>query len=98
MGVCQTRLHVRRDRSADAPDDVDDRALDVLHDRERDRRRELGGSAVGIACWVAFDAALATASIIGAVSALLSIAALFRWSARLGTGVASDVLFASPSP
>ena len=56
----------------------------------------VGGSAVGIACWVAFGAGLAVAAITGAVFAVLSIAALFRWSRRrLEAGVASDVLFPS---
>ena len=57
----------------------------------------VGGSAVGLACWIAFDARLAVAVIAGAIFAVLSLAALFRWSRRrLETGVQADVLFPSP--
>jgi hypothetical protein len=56
----------------------------------------VGGSAVGLACWVAFDAGLAVTAIVGALFALLSVAVLFRWSRRrLEAGVESDVLFPS---
>jgi hypothetical protein len=59
----------------------------------------VGGAALGLACWVAFDAELAVTASIGAAFAVVTLGALFRWSRRrLEAGVASEVLFPSPSP
>jgi hypothetical protein len=57
----------------------------------------VGGAAVGLALWVAFDASLATATVAGAVFLAVSITAHLGWSRRrLETGVPADVLFPSP--
>jgi hypothetical protein len=57
----------------------------------------VGGSTAGLAWWVAFDSSLAAAASVGALSSLVSLTALFRWSRRrLEAGVESDVLFPSP--
>ena len=57
----------------------------------------VGGAALAIAIWVAFDASLAAAAIAGAVLFVLSVVAHLRWSRRrLEEGVPVDVLFPSP--
>jgi hypothetical protein len=57
----------------------------------------VGGAAVAIACWIAFDASLGAAAIVGAVFASLSIAAHVRWTRhRLEAGVPVESLFPSP--
>jgi hypothetical protein len=58
----------------------------------------VGGAALAIACWVAFDASLGAAAVTGAIFALLSVLAHLRWSRhRLEAGVSADVLFPSVS-
>jgi hypothetical protein len=58
----------------------------------------VGGSALGLACWVAFDADVAAASLVGAAFAVISLASSIRWSRRrLEAGVDADVLFPSPA-
>jgi hypothetical protein len=57
----------------------------------------VGGSALGIGCWVAFDAGIGAAALIGAAFAVATVVVLLRWSRRrLEAGVAADVLFPSP--
>ena len=57
----------------------------------------VGGAALAIACWVAFDASLGTAAVVGCVFAIASVAAHVYWlRRRLERGVAADVLFPSP--
>ena len=57
----------------------------------------VGGAALAIATWVAFDASLAAAAIAGAGLFVLSVVAHLRWSRRrLEAGVPTDVLFPSP--
>jgi hypothetical protein len=57
----------------------------------------VGGAALGIATWVAFDASLAAAAIVGAVVLAVSVTAHVNWSRRrLEAGVAADPLFPSP--
>ena len=56
----------------------------------------VGGAALAIACWVAFDASLGASAVIGATFALLSVVTHLRWSRRrLEAGVPADVLFPS---
>jgi hypothetical protein len=57
----------------------------------------VGGAALAIACWVAFDASLGTAAVVGCVFAIVSVTAHEYWlRRRLERGVAADVLFPSP--
>jgi hypothetical protein len=57
----------------------------------------VGGAALGIAVWVAFDASLTAAAIAGAIVLAGSVTAHLRWSRRrLEAGVHADVLFPSP--
>ena len=57
----------------------------------------VGGAALAIACWVAFDADLAAAATVGGVFALASVLLHHRWlRARHAGGLPQDVL--SPSP
>ena len=59
----------------------------------------VGGAALAIACWVAFDASLGTAAVVGCVFAIVSVTAHEYWlRRRLERGVAADVLFPSPPP
>jgi hypothetical protein len=56
----------------------------------------VGGAALGIATWVAFDASLAAAALAGAVVFVASVAAHLRWSRRrLEAGVPAAALFPS---
>jgi hypothetical protein len=56
----------------------------------------VGGAALGIAAWVAFDASLAAAAIVGAATLAVSATVHVRWSRRrLEAGVAVDPLFPS---
>jgi hypothetical protein len=57
----------------------------------------VGGAALAIACWVAFDASLGAAAAVGSVFALLSVVTHVRWSRRrLEAGVPVEPLFPSP--
>jgi hypothetical protein len=57
----------------------------------------VGGAALGIAVWVAFDAGLAVSSVVGATFALASVILHHRWLRRpRGHGLYDEVL--SPSP
>jgi hypothetical protein len=57
----------------------------------------VGGAALAIACWVAFDAALAVSALVGGLAVLVSVPLHLRWLRRRGErGVATDVL--SPTP
>jgi hypothetical protein len=59
----------------------------------------VGGAALGIAAWVAVDASLAAASILGAVVLAVSVTAQLHWlRRRLEAGAPGDVLFPSPRP
>jgi hypothetical protein len=58
----------------------------------------VGGAALAIACWVAFDASLGTAAVVGGVFAIVSVTAHVNWTRRrLERGVPADVLFPSPT-
>jgi hypothetical protein len=58
----------------------------------------VGGSALAIACWVAFDASLAVSAIVGTLVAVVLVAAHLRWSRRrLERGVPTEPLFPSPA-
>jgi hypothetical protein len=57
----------------------------------------VGGSALAIAVWVAFDASLAVAAVFGAVFVAVSVPAHLGWlRRRLEAGVAAEALFPSP--
>jgi hypothetical protein len=57
----------------------------------------VGGAALAIACWVAFDASLGAAAVVGATFALLSVVVHVRWTRRrLEAGVPVEPLFPSP--
>jgi hypothetical protein len=57
----------------------------------------VGGAALAIACWVAFDASLGAAAVVGATFALLSVVVHIRWTRRrLEAGVPVEPLFPSP--
>src|SRR5262245_12584167 len=57
----------------------------------------VGGAALAIASWVAFDASLGAAAAVGAVFALLAVVAHVRWARRrLEAGVLIEALFPSP--
>jgi hypothetical protein len=57
----------------------------------------VGGAALAIACWVAFDASLAAAAVVGAVCAVVSVVVHVRWERRrLEAGIAIEPLFPSP--
>jgi hypothetical protein len=59
----------------------------------------VGGATLGIAAWVAFDASLAVAAILGTVVLAVAVTAHLHWSRlRLEAGVPGDVLFPSPRP
>jgi hypothetical protein len=58
----------------------------------------VGGAALAIACWVAFDASLAASAIAGAVFAVVSVSAHAHWSRRkLEAGVPGEPLLPSPA-
>jgi hypothetical protein len=57
----------------------------------------VGGAALAIACWVAFDASLAVSAVVGGLLVLVSVPLHLRWLRRRGErGVAVEVL--SPTP
>jgi hypothetical protein len=57
----------------------------------------VGGAALAIACWVAFDASLGAAAVVGATFALLSVVVHVRWTRRrLEAGVPVEPLFPTP--
>ena len=57
----------------------------------------VGGAALAIACWVAFDSSLGASTIVGAAIAILSVMGHWRWSRRrLEAGVPGEPLFPSP--
>ena len=57
----------------------------------------VGGSALAIAVWVAFDASLAVAAVVGAVFVAVSVPAHLGWlRRRLEAGVPAEALFPSP--
>ena len=56
----------------------------------------VGGAALAIACWVAFDTGLGPAAIVGAAFVAVSVPASIRWSrGRFEAGVPVDPLFPS---
>jgi hypothetical protein len=58
----------------------------------------VGGAALAITCWVAFDTSLPASAIAGVVFAALSVSAHVRWSRRkLESGVPGEPLFPSPA-
>jgi hypothetical protein len=57
----------------------------------------VGGAALGLACWVAFDAPLGVCAVVGALFVVASVWLHHRWLRQRGErGVPTDVL--SPSP
>jgi hypothetical protein len=57
----------------------------------------VGGAALAIACWVAFDASLGAAAIVGTICAVVSVVVHVRWARRrLDAGVDVATLFPSP--
>jgi hypothetical protein len=57
----------------------------------------VGGAALAIACWVAFDASLGAAAVVGATFVVPSVAAHVRWARRgFEAGAPMEVLFPSP--
>jgi len=59
----------------------------------------VGGAALAIACWVAFEASLAVSALVGGLFVLVSVPLHLRWLRRRGErGVAVDVLSPSPAP
>jgi hypothetical protein len=57
----------------------------------------VGGAALAIAVWVAFDASLEIAAVAGAIVVGVSVLAHVRWSRRrLEAGVPAETLFPSP--
>ena len=58
----------------------------------------VGGSAVALALWTAFDSDLGVSALVGAAFAVASVAAHLRWERRrLEAGVAAEVRSPSPS-
>jgi hypothetical protein len=58
----------------------------------------VGGAALAIACWVAFDPPLGVTATVGAIFAVVSAIAHMHWARRrLEAGVPTETLFPSPS-